>query len=98
MKLGRPVDQGRSTVLGNELAIFATVPAIEKLAGISFFSIMRLGNLADTVPDLLGYIRTSKTHSKYQKKHTIEERIEGRKRSSNLVSKFYTFLCNFCLC
>ena len=100
MKLGKPANQGWSTVVGSKLVprhwlLAPRHQQMGKLARISFFSILRLGNLADTISDPIGYIRTSRTHPGHQEKYTIEEIIERRKRSSNLVPEFCTFLCNF---
>ena len=92
-----PIDWIFQRLNAEALATGTAAPKIGKFHPISFFDSAKMGKLGRFVSDFLGHIRTSRTHLGHHKKHTIEERIKRRRRSSQLVPDFCTFLCNFLL-
>ena len=79
------------------LAAGISTPAIGKATKFSFFSILRLDNLVDSVYDLLSYIRMSKTHPKFilkEEKHIIKEIIKRKRSSCSQDPDFLEYFCN----
>ena len=97
--LSRLVDQGQSTVLdrGSMLATGVAVPPIEKVLVFSFFGFANIGQLGRQCPNLLGYLRTSKTHPQGNQNHynsKIKERIKRRRSSCSQDLEFLHYFCN----